>query len=93
MTFAAVAVMAVALSLAVVPALFTSQVFAQPECPGCHGGGHTEGETECKNTSSDSTSEGECPGNSLKSPNKQEETEVKAGKSGQTKGTKIKTDP
>jgi hypothetical protein len=38
MTFAAVAAIAAALSLAVVPAL-TNQVFAQ-DCPGCQGGGH-----------------------------------------------------
>ena len=73
--------------LAIVPAL-TNQVFAQ-DCPGRHGQGHTEGETECVNTSSEKEKEGPCSGNSLNSPNKQQETEIKAGESDHVKGERV----
>jgi Ribonuclease G/E len=91
-TFAALAAITVALGFAVVPALTTSQAFAQ-DCPGCHGQGHVrEPEPECVNTSSPSENadkEGECPGGSLNSPSKQEETEVDRGKSGKPKGIDV----
>ena len=87
-TFAAVAAITAALSLAIVPAL-TNQAFAH-DCPGCHSQGHqVEEEPECVNTSSGKEKEGECPGGSLNSPNKQEEREVTAGKSDNVKGERV----
>jgi hypothetical protein len=74
-TFTAIAVIAVALSLAVVPAL-TSQVFAAfPN----EGKGHTE---TCTNGGG-KVKEGDCPGQSEKADPIVEET--KAGKSDQVK--------
>jgi hypothetical protein len=77
-TFAALAAMAVALSLAVVPAL-TNQVFAQ-DFSGSNGQGHTR---ECDKANTDEEEEGPCPGNSQKSPNKCQVTF--AGKSSNVK--------
>ena len=82
-TFAAIAAISVALALAVVPALTTSQAFAQ-DCPGCQGGGHDRDET-CTQTQSDDVVEGDCPGESQKSKNKDEVTIIDAGKSGKPK--------
>jgi hypothetical protein len=89
--FAALAAMAVALSLAVVPAL-TNQVFAvRPECPGCEGEGHEEVETEqciLPNGKVKSADEG-CPGQSERAEPQQQvvcET-VFAGQSDNPKGT------
>jgi len=84
MAFATVAAMAVALSLAIVPAL-TSQVFAQ-DCPGCHGRGH-ETETVCTNPSG-KVKGTECPGQSEKSESQDETTTTFAGKSGNPKGSR-----
>jgi hypothetical protein len=78
-TFAAVAAIAAALSLAVAPT--ATQVFAQPDCPGCGGQGHTE---TCLNVNSGKEKEGECPGNSQTSPSKFKVT--KAGNSDVEKG-------
>ena len=85
MTFGAVAAITAALSLAVVPALI-NQAVAQ-DCPGCQGKGHETSDPVCVNESSGKTKEGECPGGSLSSPNKQQEETVTAGKSGNPKGT------
>src|SRR5918994_3234429 len=84
-TFAALAAITVALAFAVVPAL-TNQVFAQDSCPGCQGKGHERDPEVCVNESSGKEKEGECSGNSLSSPNKQEEQVVYKGKSGNIKG-------
>ena len=82
-TFAALAAITVALGLAVVPAVTTSQAFAQ-DCPGCQGGGHEREET-CDKKNTDEIEEGPCPGESQKSKNKDEETIINAGKSGKPK--------
>ena len=79
-TFAALAAIAVALTLAVVPAL-TSQALA---FPGENGQGHTKTET-CDQTASGGSTTGDCPGKSEKSPNKEECTTTLAGKSSNIK--------
>jgi hypothetical protein len=66
-----------------VPALTTSQAFAQ-DCPGCEGGGHEREET-CDKKNTVEVEEGPCPGESQKSKNKDEETIINAGKSGNPK--------
>lgn len=91
-TFAAFAVIGVALSLAVVPAL-TNQVFAQ-DCPGCHGKGHeTVTVQECTNPSG-KVKGTECPGQSEKSESQDETTTTTtfAGKSGNPKGSTSTTE-
>jgi hypothetical protein len=79
-TFAALAAIAVALTLAVVPAL-TSQALA---FPGENGQGHQR-EEDCTQTQSGGSTSGDCPGQSEKSPNKEECTTVFAGKSSNIK--------
>jgi hypothetical protein len=71
-TFAAVAAITAALSLAIVPAL-TTQAFAQDFS---QGRGHTQ---TCDKANTDEIEEGPCPGQSHKSDNKFEATY--AGKS------------
>jgi hypothetical protein len=82
-TLAAIAAIGVALGFAVVPALTTSQAFAQ-DCPGCQGGGHEREET-CDKKNTDVIEEGPCPGESQKSKNKDEGTTINAGQSGNPK--------
>ena len=83
LTIAALAAITAALGFAVVPALTTSQAFAQ-DCAGCGGGGHLRAET-CEQTQSGDVVADDCPGQSQKSPNKDETTTIDAGKSGKPK--------
>ena len=82
-TFAALAAITVALGLAVVPALTTSQAFAQ-DCPGCGGAGHEKTQT-CDKKNTPEIEQGPCPGESQKSKNKDESTTINAGQSGKPK--------
>jgi len=89
-TLAALAAMTVALGLAVVPAALTSQVFAaQPECPGCEGGGHQTVETTTCTNPGGHVKEGDCPGQSENAEPQVEQTceTVFAGQSTHEKGT------
>jgi hypothetical protein len=80
-TFAALAAIAVATSLAVLPAALANQALA---FPGENGQGHKRTE-ECTQTQSGGTTTGDCPGSSEKSPNKEECTTTFAGKSSNIK--------
>jgi hypothetical protein len=80
-TIAALAAIAVATSLAVVPAALTNQALA---FPGENGQGHQRAE-ECTQTQSGGSTTGDCPGQSEKSPNKEECTTTFAGHSSNIK--------